>query len=60
MKLKLHTYSNDDLYLKLETENDTEAALIEFLIGRLSNDKKFEATGDAVNGLFIKTNRKLK
>ena len=60
MKFKLHTYSNDDLYLKLEVENETEAGLIDFLIGKMSNDKKFEASGDALNGLFIKTNRKLK
>lgn len=60
MKLKLHTYSNDDLYLKLETENETEEGLIAFLIGPMSNDKKFETTGDAMNGLFIKTNKKLK
>jgi hypothetical protein len=60
MKLKLHTYSNDDLYLKLECENNTEKDLIAFLIGTMSNDKKFEATGDSINGLFIKTNKKLR
>ena len=60
MKLKLHKYSNDELYLRLEPENDTERDLIKFLIGDVGVGKKLEAFGDAINGLFIQTNKKLK
>jgi len=59
MRLKLHTYANNDLYLRFDAENDTEKDLIEFLLGKMSNDKKFEATGDCFNGIFIKTGKKL-
>ena len=59
MKLGLHTYSNDKLFIKLEPENDTEKEILNrFFKG--GNLQKIEAEGDALNGIFLWTGKYLK
>ncbi len=59
MKLGLHTYSNGRLKIKLECENITERNIIEFLLGK-GTQNKFDGEGDSCNGLFIDTKKTLK
>lgn len=58
MKLDLHCYANDDLYVKLTPENDTEINIINYFFK--GNIQEIKANGDGLNGIYLKTEKKLK